>query len=92
MKKESISCPKCGYFVYYLTTPCANCQHYEKPKNWDLGFCAIYIESNNWAVAFNGEIIEQEFASQRDAKETAESWDNEMAQQSSGLYYQPMER
>jgi hypothetical protein len=52
--------------------------YWTRPKNWDLGFQALFIEPDNWAVAYNGEIIQQEFASYRDAKDTAEQWDIEM--------------
>lgn len=51
---------------------------YTRPTYWDLGFQAIYIEPKNWAVCYNGEILQQEFASQRDAQDTAERWDREM--------------
>ena len=52
--------------------------YWTRPKNWDLGFQALFIEPNNWAVVFNGEIIQQEYSSYRDAKDTAEQWDIEM--------------
>ena len=52
--------------------------YWTRPKNWDLGFQALFIEPGNWAVAFNGEIIQQEYASYRDAKDTAEQWDIDM--------------
>ena len=52
--------------------------YWTRPKIWDLGFQALFIEPNNWAVVFNGEIIQQEYSSYRDAKDTAEQWDIEM--------------
>ena len=74
-----MSCPNCDNSNYELGTPCSNCDYYEKPQYWDMGFCAIRIEPKNWAVCYNGHPVEREFASYRDAHDAAYTWDEEMS-------------
>ena len=73
-----MTCPNCDDHSYSIGSECPSCKHYEKPEYWDLGYCAIRIESRNWAVFYNGHIVEQEFASKRDAENAAYSWKTEM--------------
>ena len=51
----------------------------ERPFNWDFDWCVIQIEHANWAVTYNGHIVEAEFASERDAQNKAWAWETEMA-------------
>ena len=73
-----MSCPNCDNKNYEIGQPCADCNFYEKPEYWDLGFCPIFIEPKNWAVCFNGHVVEKELASFRDATDLVSVWDNEM--------------
>ena len=52
-----------------------------RPVYWDIGWCVIQLESRNWAVLYNGHVVESEFASQRDADEAMYAWELEMAQE-----------
>jgi len=76
-----MTCPNCDDNDYRIGSECPSCKYYEKPEYWDLGYCAIRIETRNWAVTYNGHIVEQEFASKRDAENTAGSWEVEMEDQ-----------
>lgn len=73
-----MNCPNCELPSYEIGLPCEGCQYYEKSEYWDLGWKTIYVEPRNWAIVFNGRIVEAEFASKRDATDTAIAWDEEM--------------
>ena len=76
-----MKCPNCDDYAYSIGSECPSCRYYEKPEYWDLGYCTIRIESRNWAVTYNGHVVEQEFASERDAQDKASSWETEMQDQ-----------
>jgi hypothetical protein len=73
-----MNCPNCDSPSYEVGILCNGCQYYEPPEYWDLGWKAVYVEPHNWAVVFNGRVVEAEFASRRDAVDTAMAWDEEM--------------
>tara|TARA_R100000781_G_scaffold61983_1_gene39443 strand:- start:260 stop:451 length:192 start_codon:yes stop_codon:yes gene_type:complete len=54
---------------------------FEKPENWDFGWCAVQVEETEWAITYNGCIVEKEFASHRDALDKAWVWEEEMTSQ-----------
>jgi len=56
---------------------CPNCTFVQ----YCLGFCTFRVEPSNWAIAYNGHIVEKEFASERDANDTISVWEAEMANQ-----------
>tara|TARA_R100001594_G_scaffold1044_2_gene4276 strand:- start:648 stop:830 length:183 start_codon:yes stop_codon:yes gene_type:complete len=47
-------------------------------KDIELGWHIVQLERANWAVYFNGKLVEAEFASQRDAQDKAERWESDM--------------
>jgi hypothetical protein len=49
--------------------------------NWDIGWSVTQIEHNNWAVMYNGHLVQSEFTSKRDASDRASVWDAEMEQE-----------
>ena len=51
------------------------------PIGWDIGWCVVKVESRNWAVLYNGHVVEKELASERDAQNKAWVWEAEMAQE-----------
>ena len=81
-----MKCPNCDNSEYEIGTPCSSCNHYELPQYWDMGWCAIFIEHKNWAVLYNGVVIEKELASKRDAWDKAGQCDQEMREASTNSW------
>ena len=53
----------------------------KEPQKWDMGWCVAQTQGTNWAILYNGRIVDEEFASERDALDSMYAWESEMTQQ-----------
>jgi hypothetical protein len=53
----------------------------EEPQKWDAGWYVSRIQGTNWAILYNGRIVEEEFTSERNALDSMYVWESEMTQQ-----------